>query len=302
MDINNGIIIGGATGYKPERVEIFLKSLNLAQFKGKVILLVYESDLAEYQRFYPSSSFGFELVYRVSRIGLARRMRWYRTFKPLINRLFERLYRTDRRKKAELLKKFAYPHVSRFFEFLACLESSPETEFAMLTDTRDVYFQQHPFRQIQKGLYLGIENPAVALKHDSYSNSWLRDVYGENVLAEISSNPICCAGVTLGDYQSVVNYLHIMLDEFLQLPYTVMAKSNYDQGIHNRLLYGNRFSRVVRCLPLNSVISTVGLFNYENLTFNSAHELLLADGSKACIVHQYDRHQDWEKEVRRKFL
>ena len=30
MDINNGVILGGATGYKPERVEIFLKSLNLA--------------------------------------------------------------------------------------------------------------------------------------------------------------------------------------------------------------------------------------------------------------------------------
>ncbi|MDG2950749.1 hypothetical protein [Exercitatus varius] len=302
MDINNGVIIGGATGYKPERVEIFLKSLNLAQFKGKVILLVYESDLAEYERFYPPSAFGFELIYRISRIGLARRVRWYRTFKPLINRLFERLYRTNRHKKAELLKKFAYPHVSRFFEFLQCLEQLPETEFVMLTDTRDVYFQQHPFRQIRNGLYLGIENPAVTLAQDSYSTGWIRDVYGEKVLSEIGSNPICCAGVTLGDYQSVRDYLHTMLNEFLDLPYTVMAKSNYDQGIHNRLLYANRFARAIRCLPQSSVISTVGLFNYTDLTFNSAHELLLTDGSKATVIHQYDRHKDWEERVRGQFL
>ncbi len=115
-------------------------------------------------------------------------------------------------------------------------------------------------------------------------------------------NPICCAGVTLGDYQSVRDYLHTMLNEFLDLPYTVMAKSNYDQGIHNRLLYANRFEREIRCLPLSSVISTVGLFNYTDLTFNSAHELLLTDGSKATVIHQYDRHKDWEERVRRQFL
>lgn len=127
-------------------------------------------------------------------------------------------------------------------------------------------------------------------------------MYGKEYLNSISSKQISCAGVTLGDYQSVMSYLNVMLNEFIGLPYYTMVRSNYDQGIHNKLLYSNMFNNAVLCHPLKSIISTIGILPRREILFNNRQEIIDINGEPSTIVHQYDRHEDIAKILIEKYL
>lgn len=307
QNINNSLILSAAVGYEPNKVEVFLNSLNSVNFEGTVILLVSEGAEESFTTFYKKYNFTFKVIYQPSAIGVARKKHWYRTLKPLINAFLGKKLDQDSHKKYEYLKKYAYPHVSRFQEFIELVKAHSEYDYVMITDARDVYFQQHPFSEFkgvsEPRLCVGIENTNVPIKQDTeYSVAWIRDVYGEAMLRSIQDNPICCAGVTIGDYASILAYLNTMVDEFLRIPYATMTKSNYDQGIHDTLLYTGAFTNVKKCYALNSCISTMGLFDYSEVAFDDEGDLLLENGEKAVIVHQYDRHPEWKQRVRSQYM
>ena len=140
------------------------------------------------------------------------------------------------------------------------------------------------------------------LGKDSFHIKWISDVYGKNYLKEIADKQISCAGVTFGDYQSMSNYLDVMINEFMSLPYYTMVRSNYDQGIHNKLLYSGAFSALHLCQPLESKIATLGVMNVDKINLNEDAILLNLDGTTPLFVHQYDRHEELENIFTAKYL
>lgn len=50
----------------------------------------------------------------------------------------------------------------------------------MLTDVRDVFFQSNPFKNLGKGLFVGMENPDFTIGTEQYNQKWIIDAYGEN--------------------------------------------------------------------------------------------------------------------------
>lgn len=279
------IIIGAATGYTPENVTLFLNSLNKFNYNGKVVLFIHQKELNIFNDFYANQNYSFEVEFIVSHIGL-KKMRKYRKISRFA---LTPLVTLSKNLKRNLIYKLAYPHVSRFFDYYDYLKDQ-NCDYVMLTDTRDVILQRDPFFNLPKGLYLGLEDKRTLIKDDAFSIRWIKEVYGEDYLSSIRNKEICCAGVTLGDYYSVMSYLKTMNDEFLKLPFSIMLKSNYDQGIHNKLLYSNQFENVILCRPLNSIISTVGLIPMNEIVLNDQNQFLNEDGSLSAIIHQYDRH------------
>lgn len=124
----------------PIKLKAFLNSLNHVHFEGTVILLASEGAEESFTTFYKNYNFTFKVLYQPSRIGGARKKHWYRTFKPLTNAFLGKRLDQDSSKKYQYLKKYAYPHVSRFQEFIELVKTHSEYDYVMITDARDVYF------------------------------------------------------------------------------------------------------------------------------------------------------------------
>lgn len=286
-------ILGAATGYSPEKVKIFIQSLYSVGFTGRLVLFLNSHQIRDYEKFF-NQNYGFEIHYEISKIGIfLANKRIHNDLKKIIKKSSTFLVWGSKKIKKPFIYYFAYPHVSRFFDYKNYLEKANDISSVILTDTRDVIFQKNPdnFFNIDT-LYLGMEDKRNPIGKDSFHIKWITDVYGVEYLNTISNEQISCAGVTIGDFTSVNKYLDTMLKEFLDLPYYLMVKSNYDQGIHNKLLYSNSFNNVTLCQPLESLIATLGTIPQEEISINSDGEILNKDGNPSPIVHQYDRHQD----------
>ncbi|MCU4439267.1 hypothetical protein KTI07_07000 [Acinetobacter lwoffii] len=302
-DLKSSIILGAATGYSPDKVEIFLESLFHAKYKGKVVLFINDDQYKDYCTYYSKKAYEFELEFTLSKIGiLSSTKKMSKNVKKLIKILSSIVVSLEPRLKKDFIYFLGLPHVSRFFDYYEYLLLKSNNQDIMLTDTRDVVVQKNPFESNLNGLYLGMEDERVSIAQDDFHIKWISDVYGKKYLQSIGSKKICCAGVTLGDHASVMCYLEAMITEFMSLPYYKMVRSNYDQGIHNKLLYSKSFKNVICCEPLKSIISTIGLVPRNEIILNEHHQVLDFNGSISNIIHQYDRHKDIEKIFIKKYL
>lgn len=297
VDHNSTAILGTATGYTPDKILTFLNSLKNVQYKGDVVLFLNEDQLKDYQEFFKKINYPFKLKFVQTSIGVFYSSRKISKKKKKIIHFFSKyIVKKDSKLYKIFLIILGMPHVSRFFEYSDYLVTN-KFKNVVLTDTRDVIFQKDLFKEPINGLFLGMEDINTPIGYDSFHIKWISDVYGQNYLKSISDKQISCAGVTFGDYESIKNYLNVMLTEFINIPYYTMVKCNYDQGIHNKLLYSNNFENVHKCQPLSSDILTLGLVNPQKIKVNSFGHILNEDGSIPAIVHQYDRHKNLEKMI-----
>lgn len=299
---DNAVILGAATGYKPEFIELFLNSIHQTGFTGTVALLINSSQHQVFLDYYRNKNFSFHLSYYFTRIGgFSTSKKISKNIKKTIKYFSNVAVSLDQGLKNDFIYFFALPHVSRFFDYQDYLIAHPNYQYVMLTDTRDVIVQSNPFASQLSGLYLGMEDYRNPIGNDSFHVKWITDVYGKKQLNNLKDKPICCAGVTMGDYQSVLSYLDIMIDEFMSLPYYTMVRSNYDQGIHNKLLYENQFIDTHLCYSFESIISTIGTHPREEITVTDSGQFLNKDGTPATIIHQYDRHPDLQEVLNAKY-
>ena len=176
------------------------------------------------------------------------------------------------------------PHVTtpnmsyRFQLYLDFLKANKsfENEMIMLTDIRDVAFLGDPFSvDYPDGLSVFLEDPSKTIGTCSFNSAWIKEAYGPSGLEKLKDYPISCAGVTIGDYHAMVQYLTEM----------VATLSNFglnDQGIHNGLIRFDKLKKVTifenQCGP----VLTMG--------YMSKPMVKNFDGSTPLVVHQFDRH------------
>lgn len=190
----------------------------------------------------------------------------------------------------------SYPHVGRFFEYFKVIQARPIAQKILLSDIRDVVFQASPLEGEIKGLYVGMENPSIKLKDERYNAEWIQDAYGAEVLEQMQAAQISCSGVTYGDRAAMLSYINTMIEEFMQIPYSVMSNRIYDQAMHNKLLYDNRINQVNLCQPFQSAIVTLGLYPEEQILMRDG-KIVNRDGSVIAIVHQYDRFEKLQNQL-----
>ncbi|MCK7608057.1 hypothetical protein M0D70_01245 [Acinetobacter portensis] len=299
----NPVIMGAATGYEPQKVELFLNSILLTNFGGVVVLFVNDDQLDIYQEYFKNKySECFELRFVITKIGTFSSSNAFgKNCKKIIRYLSQYIVLREPKLKKDFIYYFAPPHVSRFFDYSNFLKLNHFTH-VVLTDTRDVIVQGDLSKLNCQGLFLGMEDKSLLLGNDSFHIKWISDVYGKTKLSEISHKQISCAGVTFGDYKSIKFYLETMLNEFMELPYYTMVRSNYDQGIHNKLLYEGVFSNINLCQPLDSEIATLGVMNMNEVILNEENYVLNSNKTIPMFIHQYDRHKDLEYIFQNKYL
>jgi hypothetical protein len=281
------LIMGAAVGYAPEQIRLFVTSLARVHFRGRLILFVYRKQLDGIQALLqkPAATLDARLV---PVRGIREHAKWIRSsYKRLLAMLPAELSAGLKRR---MLRFQGAPHVARYFHYANYLATHDRYTHVLLSDVRDVIFQDDPFSGVGHGLYLGMENPALTIATEPFDRDWMLDAYGEAMLQRLGDRQISCSGVTLGDAVSIKHYVNQILREALLLPFRKMKTRIYDQAFHNKLLHCGELPTARLCQPMRSLIATVGCLDAAQLILTSDGLLLNEDGRVAPIVHQYDRH------------
>eukprot|EP01037_Dinobryon_pediforme_P002662 gene2662-2701_t len=183
-----------------------------------------------------------------------------------------------------LTSKF-HPQNSRFFMYRDFLEANREQyDRVMLSDIRDVFFQADPFNTyFNHEVCFSLEDTLIS--SDSVNTNWLRDIYGDELAAEIMHNPVSCSGTTIGSIDAMIRYVHEMCIQIGETEYDYRFPN--DQGMHNYIAWKLRPGYVTLDWK-DVVVQTVGCTGQNSIWIE--HGMALVDGRFAPVIHQWDRH------------
>ncbi|MDC3009367.1 hypothetical protein OAZ06_00155 [Synechococcus sp. AH-736-G20] len=297
------LIITTAMGYRPADIWPFLASAHRYCPDSSIIAIVHYRDLellSPCSDYFPSLSL-YPIYADLKDIRHARGLRYkfqralakLRSF--LLSRLSEfswRLCLADEQPSFLGLSSLRMFILNRRF-FIArniLYSCSKDIDAVLLTDSRDVVFQDNPFKVMNRGLFTGQE--INSLRDSPINAQWIRTTYGEDGFERLKDFPVYCSGVTIGDIHSVRGYL----DQFcFEISCHAVANRSvlipiWDQAYHNMILRQEPPSNF-RAMPWNSDLSTLGEVPNEFLEVLS-DGYIAVDGIVPSILHQYDRHPD----------
>ena len=177
-------------------------------------------------------------------------------------------------------------HNSRYIRYLEFLLDNPEHERVFLTDVSDVIFQGDIFDTVpQPGLHVFREDHRYTLGSQPLNASWITANYGAQGLQQIGHQPILCSGTTLGDHDSIVNYMTCLLQERSPAQFAALGGREDDQAPHNWIVHQGRVSATQHAN--GDGVATLYLVPEEELTV--AHRQVLLQGVAPTVVHQYNK-------------
>lgn len=179
-----------------------------------------------------------------------------------------------------------------YLQLLEQLRVQCQSGRVLHTDLRDVIFQSDPFKHPladKADLLLAIE--AGKIGECRFNTEWIRGGFGEEILQRIASQPISCAGTTMGSFDAMRYYFSRISELVFSRtdPAGITSDTLNDQGVHNYLLHQEGFGAFShQALDNNSgLFLTVGLLRETNI--NAKGQLVCEDGRVSSIVHQLDR-------------
>jgi hypothetical protein len=249
------LILGTAIGYQPDQLEPFVISLRRF-YQGPVGLLVVEVNdiLKEFFKKYNITPY---LV-------------------------------TPNVRKIKPVHIFNFRHK----EYLKIIESLPSVDRIFLTDIRDVFFQDDPFKHhMDTDLEFFLE--PILIKDSEFAMRHMVDQRGKEFSDSIGDNYVACCGTTMGTRAGITEYLKEMIKELERLSIE-KGQLFEDQATHNFLIYTNKVSNYRLYHTCHGPVATL---HYKRKgVFNEDGDIINEDGSLTPIVHQWDRLKDNAKE------
>eukprot|EP00966_Prymnesium_polylepis_P325375 7381355-Prymnesium_polylepis.1 len=147
------------------------------------------------------------------------------------------------------------PHSMQYLHVVAVLRWRPCYKKALLTDTRDVYFQADPFVAVRdlETLYATQEqvragSSCCTLQGNPTNRMWLQKmdrVYPTPLRKEGPPLPILNSGITLGGTAAVLRYAEKMVEVMRLLHgHGVLNSGGMDQTVHNVIVWQGLMSSV----------------------------------------------------------
>jgi hypothetical protein len=168
----------------------------------------------------------------------------------------------------------------------------PAVDRIFLTDIRDVFFQDDPFKHhINTDLEFFLE--PILIKDSEFAMRHMVDQRGKEFSDSIGDNYVACCGTTMGTKLGIVHYLKEMIKELERLSIE-KGQLFEDQATHNYLIYTNKVSNYKLYHTCHGPVATL---HYKRKgVFNEEGDIVNEDGSLTPIVHQWDRLKDDVKE------
>lgn len=192
--------------------------------------------------------------------------------------------------------------------------------WVMMLDARDSFFQSNPFAGLPRQsdprtphgrLYFFGENiSATSLGKSRKNANWLRNGYGNQVIASLQHKPTICSGGTMGEVVAVEQYLRALINEKDE---TAIKMTGADQGFHNYLYYSSKLhnAKAISSLTVwdqgHGIINNLGAMRVRPLSewgiFNETTAIVTNwDKSPSPVIHQWDRDRDLYRQFdQRKF-
>ena len=186
---------------------------------------------------------------------------------------------------------------SRYQYYSDYLNSNHNYKKVLLTDSRDVFFQNNPFDfPYRKELNFFLEDEHIA--NSSVNVKWIKRTVGNLALQKIKNQFISCCGQVIGTHEKILGYCNTMNSNISLYKYRPSFHSllfkrkikGWDQGIHNYLVYSDFFKNVDFYTNKNGDVATLTL--NKSLNFNKNNRLVNGNGQEYSIVHQYDHFID----------
>ena len=180
-----------------------------------------------------------------------------------------------------------------------------------MVDVRDSYFQMDPFEMLNEGergfyTFKGVEN--IMIQKCGWNGGWIRDCFGDTMVNKIGHNNIICSGVSMGDMESVYEYLRLM-DEVIGAKgkkesvslgsrFPDCERNGVDQGVHNVLVH-------------NKLIPNLKIWDHTNGPVANLQAKLSPirgmvvknkKGDMVAVAHQYDRDAALQKKLFKKYV
>jgi len=290
------LIVGVVDNYNWDKIKYWANSIDICGFEGHKALIVYNMD--------------------------------DETVKTLTDKQFMLIAAG----KYEEGKGFTYPHpsdrimVDRFFHiynFLNLLANPEEIDNVIITDVRDVVFQDNPSKWLDTSKYeliVGSEN--LRYKDEPWGANNMKQSFGQYFYDQMENEEIFCAGVIGGRYASIMDFILnlwlICRGTNTQIP----GGGGPDQAAMNVLLSMEHISYLThRTNPSDGWVVHAGTSmpaieagsggigqaykQNPNMSLPFVHEIeydtklgeVYANGKKLTIVHQWDRVPHWKKLV-----
>eukprot|EP00747_Dinoflagellata_sp_TGD_P164733 gnl/TRDRNA2_/TRDRNA2_185068_c0_seq1.p1 gnl/TRDRNA2_/TRDRNA2_185068_c0~~gnl/TRDRNA2_/TRDRNA2_185068_c0_seq1.p1 ORF type:complete len:362 (-),score=51.15 gnl/TRDRNA2_/TRDRNA2_185068_c0_seq1:244-1329(-) len=210
-------------------------------------------------------------------------------------------------------------------------------EYAMLSDTADVFFQTNPFTHlklnksapmIEVASEWGWDSPedraadegkmkGSTIAWSGFNRGWIENCLGAEALKKVQHQQVLCSGTTVGTKSGMEAYLALMNKEITAAlarpdPRWGCTELGVDQGFHNFVLHsiaktnpnitvvtpsygdGTMLTIGQMCMPppskKKSFVETMHRdHSWTQLARDAEGFVLMNDGSRAPVVHQYDR-------------
>ena len=288
-------IITAATGYTEADIQVFLRSVERNCRNTKVFIIVNKRDretIADLRSKYQCVDF----------LPIRKKVPWRGgiyigpPFSPIFRCLNTRDYSSTNSIKKALGRYSLHILIERFFIALQLVQDHRDSfTNILLTDSRDIIIQSDPFSLIDGKLTSGFEEETIG--NCPGNSSWIKRIYGKDVLSQMFDRRIVCAGVTLGPTKEVENYLNEMCSEMWRCLPKIIWSAGFDQGIHNYLIFKEKFP-IELTDNRQGIIATLHYEKPLNILKDPATGLVKIHGSYPAIVHQYDRHPDLVKLIK----
>lgn len=258
------VIVGAASNYRPEQLRPFVESLRATGYAGDVVIML---------NFWNWRLNAFLRRNRVTPVPM-----WST----------RRLHGPPATYRYQLYARFARENVSRY-------------DAMMVTDTRDVLFQRHPFADLSSpACHFYLEHPTLTVGEEPTNLRWAKQFLPPADAAALAQHRISCNGIVIGGMAAMNGYLARMAKDLLAVPLALRRHGAADASVHHRLVFlPGGVPGVV--MENNVQIATMGLEPDSVYVVGDDGLVRTRDGRFPAILHQYDRVPHVKAAIERRF-
>lgn len=276
------LVLGAVCGYTFAELQPFVVSLKRTSFSGDLCLL--HSNLSSETQA-ALRAHGVELVafnYRGPG-ALNSWSRFWPQIRPLLGLPVGDLIRRFVLCRILNLALVRYLHALDFLR-----KHRGKYASVLLTDVRDVIFQDDPFRDPLPGdIVAFLETTNLRIGVESLNTGWLQENYGEAMTARLNGRRISCCGTVMGTSEGMLTYLEAFLFEIIKLR---SIAHGADTSVHNVLVHEGLRERVSLVENLAGAVGTIGADIAKELSLNPRGLVVNDRSILVPVLHQYDRH------------
>lgn len=188
-----------------------------------------------------------------------------------------------------MIERWHHPHFGRWVAYQRYLRANPNYDGILLTDVRDVLFQDRFFEGARDIVELYEQDESYGT--GNCDSDWYREAWGEEALRRADGRPAVCIGTILGSHDQIMKLIHDFIVYYSRAPFR-----GVEQAIFNRLLLEGQPTFAYRInRNIDGAVATLAGDKAHGAVSVSDRISRKSDGSTVPIVHMYDRFEDTDR-------